>query len=62
MFTTNAVVGQDQLPRQRADQEAGEERRDHQHQHQVLPAAGLERDRVGEHVAQDQALDVAIAP
>ena len=49
------VVGQDQLPRQRAHQEAGEERGDHQHQHQVLPAARLERDGVGQHVAEHQA-------
>ena len=49
-----AVVGQDRLPGQRAHQEAGEERRDHHHQHEVLPAAGLERDRVGERVGQQQ--------
>ncbi len=49
-----AVVGQDRLPGQGAHQEAGEERRDDQHQHEVLPAAGLERDRVGQRVGQQQ--------
>ena len=49
-----AVVGQDRLPGQGAHQEAGEERRDHQHQHEVLPPAGLERDGVGQRVGEQQ--------
>jgi hypothetical protein len=50
-----AVVGQDQLPRQRAQQEAGEEGCDHEDQHQVLPAPSFERDRVRQHVTDQQA-------
>ena len=49
-----AVVGQDRLPGQRAEQEAGEERRDDQHQQDVLPPAGLEGDAVRQRVADQQ--------
>ena len=49
-----AVVGQDRLPRQRADQERHEERQDHQTEQQVLVAARLERDDVGQRIGEHQ--------
>ena len=51
------VVGQDDLPGDRAEQEAREERRDDQEQQQVLVAAAAERDRVGEREAEGEGED-----
>ncbi len=50
-------VREDRLPGEGADQEAGEERRDHQDHDQVPPAAGAERDQIGQRIAQHQAQD-----
>lgn len=50
-----AAVGEDRLPGQGADQEAGEERRDHQDHDQIAPAARAEGDEVRERVAEQQA-------
>ena len=49
-----ALVGQDLLPGDGPQQEADEERRDHQHQQQVAPPPGLERDRVGQRVGDGE--------
>ena len=52
-----ALVTQQDLPADRADQEAGEERRDDEEQDQVLVAAAPERDRVGDREPDEQAQD-----
>ena len=50
-----AVVAEDRLPGDRADQVGGEERRDHREQEQQAPArADLEGDRVGERIGDQQ--------
>ena len=55
-----AAVREDRLPGERADQEAGEERRDDQDQHHVAPAARPEGDEIRQRVAEQQAQDVAV--
>ncbi len=47
-------VAEDDLPADRAQQEAGEERRDDEEQQQVLEPAAAERDRVGQRVRDQE--------
>src|SRR3972149_11607506 len=51
------VVSQDDPPADRANEEAREERGDAEEEEQVLPAAALECDRVGERIADQEAED-----
>ncbi len=52
-----AVVLEDRLPRQRADQVGDEERHDHRQQQRVAPLAAAEGDHVRERVADQQRED-----
>ena len=51
------VVGEQRLPGDRPQQEAGEERHHHQPEQQVAPATHLEGDEVGQRVRQQDAHD-----
>ena len=53
-FGDGAFVGEDRLPGDGPDQVGGEERRDDREEHRVPPAPGLEGDRVGERIADQQ--------
>src|SRR5207248_1941345 len=49
-----AVVGEDRLPRERADQVRDEEGRDDQQEEKVLPPAAAEGDPVGDRIADQE--------